>query len=631
MMSSRPSRPPARLIIAAWGDSYIDEILGLTLPTVLAPGNLPALAEDFDCEVVLVTQQSAFERILSHPIIEKLQAIAPLKLVPVDDLTEVHGGYGLVLTYALHRGFEDLGDRVTDYYLLFLNADFILADDCYRALAEKMKAGERLIFAPSYCTVSEQAIPELQSRSDRETGVIAVPKREMANIILRNRHDTIWAKTVNRQIFRMHVSDQFYWYVDEHVLLGHQLPIAIVCMKPQVAYHKPVCFWDYATISMSCPTANRCVLGDSDEFVMLELRKRGTFNEHIQLGAASAKEVATALADYMTADQFEMGKYPLTLHDSDLPPHVEDERTKLRCHLDDIYARLPRTYVSHIGHKFWVSQGRDIEGLKERNRHMEADRLYRQQLIQATREPAPREMWFEIFVTGKGRHGRRSLSQILNAALFGRMPDVTMLHPHWASLRHAVAAMRSALNSGARNILVIESGDAYLKRFLAGRPGRTTRLSPLSLLKYGLPSELDPFDLVVCDLNWMEMNEFPRIYGSLTGRLADGATVVAFHSSPTVNTLKNRNRESVSVLVPRSVPTAVFFGGSPSGTAMTDRYQRRVAEQARLGFLRPFAHLAMMLGGLPGVLRQNFLAKRYDPHQISGICTSITIVARNSR
>jgi hypothetical protein len=49
-------RQPARLIIPLWGSVYAEKLVSMTLPALLAPGNLPSLATMFDVEVVLVTE-----------------------------------------------------------------------------------------------------------------------------------------------------------------------------------------------------------------------------------------------------------------------------------------------------------------------------------------------------------------------------------------------------------------------------------------------------------------------------------------------------------------------------------------------------------------------------------------------
>jgi hypothetical protein len=55
------------------------------------------------------------------------------------------GEYGVVFTAALFRGFVGLGAKVTETFLLFLNADFIIADGSYRRLAELMREGKRVM------------------------------------------------------------------------------------------------------------------------------------------------------------------------------------------------------------------------------------------------------------------------------------------------------------------------------------------------------------------------------------------------------------------------------------------------------------------------------------------------------
>ena len=148
-------RPPARLIIPLWGSVYAEKLVSMTLPALLAPGNLPSLATMFDVEVVLVTESKLVDYIRQARSFQRLSAICPVKFASLDDLMPCEPGeYGVVLTAALFRGFVDLGAKVTETFLLFLNADFIIADGSYRRLAELMREGNRVIHAPSLSTRS---------------------------------------------------------------------------------------------------------------------------------------------------------------------------------------------------------------------------------------------------------------------------------------------------------------------------------------------------------------------------------------------------------------------------------------------------------------------------------------------
>ena len=113
-------KAPARLIIPLWGEVYAQKLISITLPALLAPGNLPALCSVFDVEIVLVTETRLFTRIQEAQSFRLVSQRCRTKLVSLDDLlTELPGDYGVVLTYALYRGFTDLGARMTQTYLLF--------------------------------------------------------------------------------------------------------------------------------------------------------------------------------------------------------------------------------------------------------------------------------------------------------------------------------------------------------------------------------------------------------------------------------------------------------------------------------------------------------------------------------
>ena len=84
--AASPTKLPTRVITYAWGDSYIDDLLSLTIPALLAPGNLPYLAAQVSCEVVILTEERLFARVSRDPAVQRLQTICPFRLIGLDDL-----------------------------------------------------------------------------------------------------------------------------------------------------------------------------------------------------------------------------------------------------------------------------------------------------------------------------------------------------------------------------------------------------------------------------------------------------------------------------------------------------------------------------------------------------------------
>src|SRR5215831_2520485 len=119
---------PTRVITYAWGENYVNALLTLTLPALLAPGNLPYVASEVPCELVILTQRRFFSKFDRHPAIVRVRNICPVRFIRLDDLIVSKDKYGMTLTYALHRAFSDLGPAMTEHWQIFLNADFILAD-----------------------------------------------------------------------------------------------------------------------------------------------------------------------------------------------------------------------------------------------------------------------------------------------------------------------------------------------------------------------------------------------------------------------------------------------------------------------------------------------------------------------
>lgn len=350
-----PLALPTRIISYAWGQSYVDELLSLTLPALLAPGNLPYVAARVPAEVVLLTEERLFAQVDAHPTTARLRQHCPVRLVALDDLVAASkDGYGMALTYVLHRSFCDLGAAMTDAWQIFLNADFILADGSLRTVLGHLQRGERIVAAPSYCVVAGEVKPVLRDWVEAGNGVLSMTPREMARIALRHRHNTIRGKTLNQSEFHIYYMDQFYWLLDEKTLLGRQLPIAIVGMRPERHVPEPTAFWDHGLMEEFCPDAAVKVIGDSDEFLMIELRSSEVAEEQISPGWPTARDLSERMINWMTPYQRSFAQYPLILHAGDIPAGTEVADGQLAAFVGEVMASLPEFLPSHRDHPQWL-------------------------------------------------------------------------------------------------------------------------------------------------------------------------------------------------------------------------------------------------------------------------------------
>jgi hypothetical protein len=371
-------RQPVRVIVYAWGKRYVDRLLNYAVPSLLAPGNLPILVKCFDCTLVFVTEKNLFGYVSAHPLIRRVESFCPVRLVSLDDLVGEPWQYGISLAYALFRGFSDLGSAMTETYLLFLNADFILADGCYEHLIPYMKRGDSVLLSPSYCTVAEEVEPILDAiRADAE-GALAIPPRRLARMIIDYRHNTFRAKTISQRSVHFEYMDQAYWQIDEGTIIGHQMPISMIAMRPEKALNEINTFWDWGIIYEFCPSRKLTVLGDSDEFLILELRSEETHLDLVRLGPTTPIAAAARMGAYLTRYQLDNSRFPLTLHAKSVPNDIDGPRSELRAFLDGVLksygtGRLPdhRNHPQWIYHKLHLARSLEIKRLKQQLKRLD--------------------------------------------------------------------------------------------------------------------------------------------------------------------------------------------------------------------------------------------------------------------
>ena len=597
-------KPQARLVIPFWGKLYVREMLDLTLPALLSPGNLPKFVQDIDCEIVLVTQERWFEQVMNSKVIQELEKIVKVRLVAMDDLLCKH--YGVTLTMALYRGFSDLGTRMTEYYILFLNADFIVADGSYGKLASLILKGEKLIFAPSYCVSQETVVPELHFRKDLENHVLAIPRRKMASLALKHRHRTIRAKTLNQRMYSMTRQDQFYWYGDDHLLLGRQMPISLICMRPEIVHTSPTSFWDFAVVDDICPTVPHCVIGDSDDYLMIELRKDKTFQEMFRLGYSSVEDVANDMASYAPQNHYDMGRYPLYLHDRELPDNLESIERNIESYMDDLYRHTPKTLKSRNNHEYWTSAY--LQFLEQQGTSTDSS-------INLGGDPQ-KDGFFGLC---------KSWAYGLYKGVMGVAPEVHAFHPAYIPFKRVIDLLDQNKLDKAGRYLLVSKGAGIFENYFSQRSLSFDVMEPDDFddIKLADPSGLtQKYDLCLCEINTQEMTNFTRLPMLAQPLLKERGEVVAFVLME--NPIHFYEMLKIIEHTPGSGTFKVFFSGGfmlHLSRKLLNHVERLIKERKWPVIMAPFLFAASMVSGLIGNLKENKRAANIQPK----LCTSMIL------
>jgi hypothetical protein len=605
-------QPRARLIVPVWGQRYAERFTELTLPALLAPGNLPYLAAALPTEVVLVTQRDLFDVLRSADSFRRLEKHCEVRLVPMDDLMSFPAYYGLTITWSLFRGFTDLGEAMTGTWLLFLNADFILADGSYRSLVPRLSGEARVVLAPSYCTVEEEVLPLLRERLSRATPTLAIPPREMADLMLERLHYTVRAKTINLKMYRIERVDQLYHVVDRDTIVCRQFPIAIVAMKPERVLTEAVSIWDYGTISEACPTSPLAVIADSDEFLMLELRGRSVAAEQLELGWLDPSAIARDHSIWTTADQRRCGEHTLVLHRRDLPPNLDEGTRALAEFHGRVMAEVRQPPLSHRDHPIW-------NRLQTLHHEWRAAGAGVDRAAPAGAAPAS---------PGRPLGERLALAvRRVYRAMFGRIPHVRASHPYWVDIRPATTLIEAEAARTRQAVAVWSSPRAVVAPWLREwfddvreyRPDEVLEDSPT--VSRG---DAEPVDFCFVELTREEMLGFRRLHVRLRRLVRRGGRIVVLYRTHGIETLAPRDVSFIVGASPASDVAVVWYRGGAVASGLQrlwDGLLAGIRKHRRVGAVR-FVVAALLVGPIAWLASRAAL-RNATPGEVPRGCTSV--------
>lgn len=212
--------------IPVWGEVYSRNFLNYTLPSILAPNNLPALAEMFDVEVVLFTTVDSAPRLLTHPAYARLQQICRATIRTADVTEAMIAEIGKVYTTFHHRVMNMFHGVLYGEYplqnrgIISLCSDVILSDGSLGVLGEKVKAGYTKLLNTGLGAVEETFLPELDPfRSECE---LSISVADLTRIALRHLHP--WTESMSVASERFTYEPSFLlWPCDEGYIIRSYL------------------------------------------------------------------------------------------------------------------------------------------------------------------------------------------------------------------------------------------------------------------------------------------------------------------------------------------------------------------------------------------------------------------------
>ena len=273
------------LCVPVWGEFFRDVWARWVVPSYLAPGNLPVLAEANEIDVLIFTRNEDADWLAQQRWIRALSEIASISIVPLP--AEVHTpdmhlkrGEPMQLKYTVHsrciRHAEQRYRGQPDVVLLPAYGDGMWTAGYCRTIAEALADGRHVVTAPALSVDLGGFGPALDARiAERATG--AFDSGEICRLAFHHPHPghaaQIWTSGVSSANF-----SYFYWPVGDEGLVSHLVhPGANAVHLGRI---RPEAFTFSGSIDMrfvfmaSPDVTNVAVIRDSMDGFVLEIANR---------------------------------------------------------------------------------------------------------------------------------------------------------------------------------------------------------------------------------------------------------------------------------------------------------------------------------------------------------------------
>lgn len=355
MTNSSNEKLKIKCLLGLWGEKYIYDFLHYSLPSLLAEGNLPALAKEAELTFVFLTRSKDIPVFTKEPAFSYLESICKIEFMSITDLI-VHGNYSTTLTLAYDRAIRHDGDQMLETYYIFLTSDYIMANGSMRGLLKYIHQGFSGICAGNYQVIEEQVTSILNQRIDQKLHVLEIEPRELVDLSLGYLHPVTMASFYSVGVTHNYQANRFFMRYDENTIAGRFYLLHMLCIKPETTSYRVGSSCDYSFIPEMCPSGNVAVITDSDDYLVVEMQPEKHELSFVQWGEYESKKLVFALSEWATQNHRDNSSHTIIYHSKDLK---DSDREKIEVSLSQFVGPVNKQLTKykpkpHYMHPYWI-------------------------------------------------------------------------------------------------------------------------------------------------------------------------------------------------------------------------------------------------------------------------------------
>ena len=509
MRHERRAPPRAiKVLLPVWGYSYVRQFLECGLPTLLAPGNVPALAAALPTEFIILTSVADETTIREHTAFRRLAATCETKIRPIDDLI-TEGNYSTTITIAYAESVLASGEAMLDTCFFFLVSDYIVADGSLTNALKRMQRGISAVVVGNFQVAREEGLPWLEGKIAGNELSLALPPREMMRWALDNLHPATLANTVNIAFSHNSHANRLFWRVDTNTIQGRFYLMHMLCVRPEITNFIVGASCDYSFVPEMCPSGRVEAITDSDEYLVVEMQPREHESAFLRLGPVDPRTVARSLNDWTTKVHRENARYPIIFHAEELPLGLERSIEQADAFADRIARHLTLEPMPYRGHPYW-------------------DGAIAAFSADAGSKLGERKWLYGLDLRANSKGFAARLLQRIRYPVMGRPPRVRPWHPWWPDFRIVLNEIASfSADSSARVLTLSPEPSSVFARALTEAGVRVHDLRCTPFL-YNLPewyqALLGNFDL--CLIETFDPDQLDKLVDQVVPLMKNGGQIV---------------------------------------------------------------------------------------------------------
>lgn len=224
---ARPTYVPLHLVTPVWGEEYTRSFLDVTLPSLLAPGNIPAIPNARDSFYTIYATPNARAMIEASPAYALLKEYINVEIRPIrGSLAQKHHASSECYRVAVREA------AAAGAAAVFLIPDMILSDGSIQAIVRLLNSGKHAILITGLRVVKSHVVAPLKAAC-AAGDVIAASPTKLAELALEHLHPITETHLYDSESEYFHPAG-FFWRVGNEGFLLRCFHLHPVAIKPRV-------------------------------------------------------------------------------------------------------------------------------------------------------------------------------------------------------------------------------------------------------------------------------------------------------------------------------------------------------------------------------------------------------------